>query len=542
MHPITIIVLSVLCLCILTGCVFFFLCRRHRAALSRTVRSRFGQIPSSPKTPGTDAHTLYCIFKEHFPEFEYIDEDTWNDLELDALFSRLCVCESEVGELCLYTALHTLGNDTLSKSRAKLKLLFQRDPALRTEVMTQLALLGKTQGLLRVFSDLSEEVHHTALYRMSSLLWFLSLPCLFLGPWAVLFLLTSVFNTALFYMKKDTLLLRLQTLSSAGCLLRTAKALAKELCPSAPAFSRLLMQTVQPLKPVLSYALGTAGSAFSELLGALTLVPLLRYSRAAHALREHSEAFLRLIGLVGELELANACLSFSASLPLSCEAEFCESLTVQASELYHPLLTEPVTNSIDIASPILFTGANASGKSTFLKAVGINVILAQTLGVCSAKRFCLPRVYLMSSMAVRDHLSANESCFTAELHRIHAMLHTAEEKPCLFLIDELLKGTNTIDRIAASCAVLHYFAKQPCLLLASTHDIELVQLLGSLFDYKYFSEQVNHTGVFFDYRLHSGVCRTRSALDLLRQLDFPSDITQKACTTAELLEHTLSSP
>ncbi len=105
----------------------------------------------------------------------------------------------------------------------------------------------------------------------------------------------------------------------------------------------------------------------------------------------------------------------------------------------------------------LVTGSNASGKSTFLKALAVNAILAQTIGVCFAQEFRFGRARVMSSMAVRDSVRGGESYFVAEIRSLKRILDAAEGKtPVLAFVDEILRGTNTIERIAASAAVLDF--------------------------------------------------------------------------------------
>ena len=212
-------------------------------------------------------------------------------------------------------------------------------------------------------------------------------------------------------------------------------------------------------------------------------------------------------------------------------------MALVCDELYHPLLETPVANSAVFRRHTLFTGSNASGKSTFIKALAVNAILAQTLGVCAARAFTLPRALAVSSMAVSDNLCAGDSYFVAELKSLRRLLACAQTgTPCLCFIDEILKGTNTVERIAASAAVLRHLAGCRCLCFVATHDRELTEMLAGLYENRHFSEQVGPEGVTFDYLLREGPAHTRHAIALLAQLGFPAKVTQAAEDAARAFE------
>ena len=170
---------------------------------------------------------------------------------------------------------------------------------------------------------------------------------------------------------------------------------------------------------------------------------------------------------------------------------------MRAVDAAHPLIREPVTNSVHWTRNLLITGSNASGKSTFTKAIALNAILAQTIMTCYASAFTLPRAQVMSSMAVRDQIQDGESYFVVEIKSLRRILSAIrEERFLLCFIDEILRGTNTIERIASSAALLSYLNNQPVLCMAATHDIELTQLLS---DYQqfHFREEMTENGMVF---------------------------------------------
>jgi DNA mismatch repair ATPase MutS len=211
---------------------------------------------------------------------------------------------------------------------------------------------------------------------------------------------------------------------------------------------------------------------------------------------------------------------------------------VRAQGLYHPLLEEPVLNDAAITRNSLISGSNASGKSTFIKAVAINGILAQTINTCTAARFQLRPALVVTSMAARDNILAGESYFIAEIRSLKRLVVQAQRHYCLCFVDEILKGTNTTERIAASTAILRQFSTLDSLCLVATHDIELTVLLSDLFDNYHFKEQVTDEGVSFDYLIQSGPSRTRNAIKLLATMGFDEAMVRDANALVETHERT----
>lgn len=268
-----------------------------------------------------------------------------------------------------------------------------------------------------------------------------------------------------------------------------------------------------------------------QLIGMLTLFPILRYRSAVRVFCTARDQTQALFEQIGEVDAAQAMLSYRHSLPLWTKPEFGTKLEIRASGLLHPLLTESdcVPNDAAIERGWLLTGSNASGKSTFIKAVALNAILAQNLNTCTAEHFTLCRAAVITSMAARDDLAAGESYFVAEIksmRRVVAMV--GGPLPFYCFIDEVLKGTNTAERIAASCAVLRYLCHPGCLCVAATHDLELTELLAGQYENRHFSEQVSDRGVIFDYKLKDGPCHTTNAIRLLGYYDFPAELVAEA--------------
>ena len=202
---------------------------------------------------------------------------------------------------------------------------------------------------------------------------------------------------------------------------------------------------------------------------------------------------------------------------------------------YHPLIEQPVKNSISAQKGVLLTGSNASGKSTFLKTVAVNAILAQTIHTCLADSYRGALYRIMSSMALRDDLEGGDSYYIVEIKSLKRILNqTAEEgQPVLCFVDEVLRGTNTVERIAASTQILKSLAGREVVCFAATHDIELTHLLEEYYDNYHFEEEIIEGDVHFNYQLKTGRATTRNAIRLLGVMGYEEKLIQEAETLAE---------
>lgn len=201
-----------------------------------------------------------------------------------------------------------------------------------------------------------------------------------------------------------------------------------------------------------------------------------------------------------------------------------------AKDIYHPLLKEAVVNPVNWQKNILVTGSNASGKSTYVKSIAISCILAQTIQTAIAEQFTLQSGHVLTSMAIEDDLFEGDSYFVSEIKSIKRLLdQVASKERCYCFVDEILKGTNTIERIASSASVVRWLAEYPSLAFVATHDIELTEILKNYCENVHFEEQVTEgKGISFDFKLKEGPSRTRNAIALLKVLDYPESIVEQA--------------
>lgn len=201
-----------------------------------------------------------------------------------------------------------------------------------------------------------------------------------------------------------------------------------------------------------------------------------------------------------------------------------EGKQVEAEALGHPLLKSEgrIDNDFTMANKEFFivTGANMAGKSTFLRTVGLSIVLANNgLPVC-AKSFAYSPIKLISSMRTTDSLSDNESYFFSELKRLKHIIDTIEKEEHFIILDEILKGTNSKDKAKGSQQFVEKLVRTGSTGIIATHDLSLCELEAQLAQVKnyYFDAEIVNDELYFDYRLKLGVCQNMNASFLLKKM------------------------
>ena len=193
-----------------------------------------------------------------------------------------------------------------------------------------------------------------------------------------------------------------------------------------------------------------------------------------------------------------------------------------ADSIGHPLLPEQrsIPNSVRLAAPLqllVVSGSNMSGKSTLLRAVGVNAILALAGGPVRARRLTLSRLSVGASIRTTDSLEEGQSRFMAEILRLKQILELSP--PALFLLDELLHGTNSHDRAIGAEGIVRALLARGAIGIATTHDLSLAAVADQLAPAAanvHFEDRLENGRLVFDYRMRAGVVTRSNALDLMR--------------------------
>ncbi len=247
-----------------------------------------------------------------------------------------------------------------------------------------------------------------------------------------------------------------------------------------------------------------------------------------------SNSIDKLFRFIGEIDSAISIASVKHNNTLICKPIFTDKKKIVVKEMMHPLIEKCVPNDINLLNKsLLLTGSNMSGKTTFIRGISINSILAQSFNFAFAKEFTIPFYKVYTSIRISDNVFDNESYYLKEVLTIKDLIDASQQKDaCLFVLDEIFKGTNTIERISAGKAILSYLNNKKDFVFVSTHDIELTALLeNDNFELYHFSEQVIDNKISFDHKIKKGKLKTRNAIKILELYDYPKNIIKDANNT-----------
>ncbi len=514
----------------------------------RVMLSAFGKPPGDRSTVWESISSYHFFRQKHEVNPHHIDDLTWDDLDMDSVFERINTCITSVGEEYLYSLLHEPGFDTAwMEERERLIRFFDENPAVRKQVQLVLFDMGRQN-----YNGLASLIHSTKQVTLTrpyiyKLLMYLPLLGLLLLPFnltagIIVIVGSFVTNTVVHYRVKMKIEDRLPAVRYFNALLSCCERLYGLKNEELNVHLSGLFDCHRQLAKLKGGAVGgvragmTDIEMFTEYMRILILSDIRSYIRVTDGIKERLPQAHALSRAFGELEAAICILSYRKSLQLYTIPEFTTDSGINCEQLCHPLLSNPVDNSASLPKHIIVTGSNASGKSTFIKALAINGILAQTIHTCTAAAFKTRLTLVITSMAARDELSMGNSYFIFEIKSLKRILDKLSTIHCSLYIDEILRGTNTIERIAASAAVLKFIAQHDCQCAVATHDRELCEITSGLFEPYHFSEQCTDDGIRFDFKLKKGVSTTRNAIRLLDFMLYDRGIIDDADNLAAAFE------
>lgn len=481
------------------------------------------------------------------PTDSQVDDQTWYDLALHKVFDQLNYTQSSIGAEALYQKMRLLTFQP-DDSLRELEEFFERQPDLRLRVQVIMNQLGKkNHNMAR--SIVANPGNQDSRIYLSLYIFLACLPVLslFFLPFfkiqAFSVLIASVtFNIIFSSIRNWSNKTRLDQVSYLVRLFASAEKLSRLALPKQEA----LKQAVQPFKKtkvISSILQSPTGNSEMEIiliyLNFLFLIPQIAQVYIYNQVKSYQKEAQETINLLGEMEVAISLLRHKRDFELICQPHFSKEGGIRGKSLYHPLIANPVVNDVSFEKNMVISGDNASGKSTYLKMVAINCILAQGLGFAYGESFELPYGHVMTSMDVSDDIEVGDSYFITESKTILRMIENLK-KPGFhyFFIDELFKGTNTIERIGAGLGIVRWLSGRNCLYMISSHDIELVVASGAVNDNYHFDSRYVDGKIVFDHHIKQGSAVTKNAVNTLKSLHFPSEITLTAQELIEQYEET----
>lgn len=563
--------------------------KRKRAFAEKMIREEYGNHPRENKARDEAAVTGSYL---HAEKDFFLDDITWNDLDMELVFSRMNYARCSAGAEELYRMLRCpVMKEDILRERDMLANCMTERSALREQLSMALYEIGFTgKYALEDYLDYLDVLGERSNFRhiVMNLIYLPATALLFVNPGvgAALIFLALVINITTYFKEKGEVT---PYLVSFAYILRMiqgtekVKGIFDRICRngSLKAGAGGTQELLKKYQGILEKDIRELGSFrnFSQVAMSMSNpaggsgpfdilfdyfkmafhVDLMKFNQMLKIVRLKDAVIRELVSTVGTLDACICIAYFRASLESCCRPDFEKKSGVSAKELYHPLLKNPVKNSIDTERGVLITGSNASGKSTFLKTVALGAVLAQTICTVPAEHFSAPFYRVMSSMALRDSLMGGESYFMVEIKALKRILDACREEdggstvsvdevdkdwrrsayrakttpPVLCFVDEVLRGTNTIERIAASSRILQSLTGNKILCFAATHDIELTHLLEGTYENYHFEETIEDGDISFNYQLREGRAQSRNAIKLLEVMGYDRAVIREAEALAE---------
>jgi|SRR6218665_147243 len=244
-----------------------------------------------------------------------------------------------------------------------------------------------------------------------------------------------------------------------------------------------------------------------------------------HWKKQHALNLETWLDVIGEFEMLNSLANFSYNNPDFVFPILNSDFKINFSNLSHPLLNKNtrIGNDIDFKPQFMvLTGSNMSGKSTFLRSLGINMVLAGTgSAVCATAANVHPMPVLVS-MRLSDSLSDSESYFYAEIKRLKQIMDQLQNQRAFVLLDEILRGTNSDDKRSGTIGVVRKMVQNKAIGAIATHDVEVCLTTSEfpeVLTNKCFEAQIINDDLFFDYKLRDGICQNKSATFLMKKME-----------------------
>ena len=545
------IVFAILLILVVLGPVIQFIRkRRYKAALLRYFRLSWGQRKTPPAASEIDRIGLYDRLKSR-DSANSLDEKTWNDLNLDLVFEYIDRSTSRVGQQFLF---HLLKNPhPKEEPLLKFERLIQAfsNANLRESLQSELYHLSHKDALYLPYLFLEElprlRTHRFVLLALS-IATLVSVAGAFSSTSfrviAVLLVTVNMF-ISLYYRRQ--LEAFIQPLRLLNVLINTSQRIAEKFTGSE--ISEQTEKLKDEVKNVSELKQKTAVLAFdrpsddlsSAIYSYLNMALLLDvncFAFAVEDLRNKSKNVAALYETLGYLDAAISVASLRHGNPsLTTPIFIAPGKACRFTQLYHPLLESPVANDLTInGKGILLTGSNMSGKSTFIRTVGVNAVLAQSIHCCFAQEYRAPFLDVKACMGATDSFAEGKSYYFSEVENVLALVNATQSgRQYLFLLDELFRGTNTIERVAAAKAILEYINRGDNIVMIATHDIELAELLDQQYESHHFREIIHDEQMSFDFKLQRGTSSTRNAIAILGMFGYPQSIVAGALKAVDQL-------
>ena len=488
----------------------------------------------------------YFKNKDNSAAFQTVNDQLMNDIDFYDLFSFIDRTSSKIGQQYLYNQLLVINNRLRFEEQEAIIDYFINNEEKRLKAQRLFSQLNRRESFYISHLFLSDYISKPRWFWIVKLLSFTGLASFVLifviHKILILLFLCFFANMAIHLWNKRNIMTYMDSIPQLPLLCRIAEEMENwgVIKPSNQAI-RAAIESIRQLKNRISFfkfdnkvrsEIEALILSIWEILKIIFLIEPLAVFNLLEKLDKKRADIQTLFEYIGKLDSAIAIASIRREMPYYCKPVITDNVhSLEFTDIYHPLIPDCVSNSLQTKGrSVLLTGSNMSGKSTFIRTVAINILLAQTINTCFAKDFRLPRMRLFSAIRITDDLLNSISYYFEEVLTINDLLKESRNlSNNVFFLDEIFKGTNTIERIAAGKSVLSYLARlKNNIVFVSTHDIELTDLLSDEFDLYHFTETIHEQQIRFDYKLRPGNLTTTNAIRILEINGYPEEVVSEA--------------
>lgn len=519
----------------------YFLYRKNQKIKAR-IKAEYGKKPEW-KLDERDYASMKKYYQQKKTDEPTIDDITFNDLNMDEIFKQVKNTQSSIGDEYNYDFFRRQKNPDLTHFEAAVQCMSEQAEA-REKLQFAFYRIGRKTNnqLVELLLEPSKfpkiamlPIILVTVVGIGSLIW-LAVDIDY-GILAVC--MSFCVGLILFSIVLRKIYQAFEALRMFTRMVRAAKVMVKLELPAFKEETDQLRKNLKVFKNITGladYIVQISGSSNSLMMIITSYFSLYGYAYfiMVKLFQKYRSEALKLYETIGYIELCISIASYRESLPYYCLPNFNDSDQVTFEEIVHPLLKEPVPNTRSMGNKVLITGSNASGKSTFARTLAINAIFGQLINTCLAKSFSFKPCAVYSSMNLKDDIVTGDSFYMAEIKSLKRLLKIAESKEyAMIFMDEMFKGTNMVERIAAASIILKKFADLDCFICLATHDVELSRILGERYENYHFREVVTADDILFDYTLREGVTTGSNAIKLLAYCHYDQEIVDQAEKYAE---------
>lgn len=472
-----------------------------------------------------------------------LDDQTWNDMEMNRVFCKLNRAYSAPGQQMLYNMLRTLIFDEEElKRRDRMIDFFLHNREQREKIACLMFYLGKVEYdgaaslLFKGIPQLPDYAGWAVGLTAGMAAALISIPFMGLGGLMlsmIMFIVNTVYHQKLNARTEATI----PGVRSIARMLIIAQELGNLQIPQLEKNYGSFFRKCVKKCAIIKKKAGGLGAVGADPIGILEYAKILfltedrAFIRCLHYVEQEAPVLRVLYRKIGELDAFMSVASFRRGLRRVTKPVFVkEPRYFKAENIVHPLLVQGVPNTLEVHDGnVVITGSNMSGKSTFLRTLAAGAVMAQTFYTVVADSYEASFFNILTSISPSDDLMEGKSYYMAEAEALLRMVQILEEdRASLLLIDEIFRGTNPIERVAAASSLLSYLARHNTMVIVATHDIEITQNVAGQYTSYHFSENVTKDSLDFDYKLKPGILKVPNGIRILEYLGYPEEITDEA--------------